>query len=93
MRELPTTSGAVAVLRWTEHLLVVLGCVLLAAAALFIAQGVLEQRSARDSFRAARAGAPTRDTGSVAPPVAAVAPRAVRRGAPIAELSIPESAG
>ena len=93
MRGLRSGSLGAIALRWAEHLLVVIGGLLLAASALLVADAMLSQRAARESLQAM-----ARVNVSTPPPAAVPAgprhsgpppPTDVRGGSPIAELSIP----
>ena len=91
MRGPRTGSVVPGALRWAEHLLLAIGCVLLAASALFVADAALSQRAARQLLQAmARVDVPT-----PAPAAAPATPRHsnpppqdLRAGSPIGELSI-----
>jgi sortase A len=92
MRALRSGSLAAVALRWAGHVLVVIGCVLIAVSAWFAADAALSQRAARQTLRAmGRVNVPT-----PAPSAAPAGPRHsgppptdVRGGSPIAELSMP----
>ena len=84
-------SGSVVpvALRWAERVLVVVGCLLLAVSALFLADAALSQRAARQSLQAmARINRPTPAKPAAAPDPGLPPLVDVRRGSPIAELSI-----
>jgi len=89
MHEPLTGDGGSPALRRAEHMLLILGCALLATSALFLAHAALSQRAARESFQAAHIEVPSgAPQNPVRRQVDGAEPR-VRRGLPLAALSIP----
>jgi sortase A len=92
MRGHRTGSLAAVALRWAEHVLVVIGCLLIAVSALFVADAALSQRAARQSLQAVarvKVPMPAPAATPAGPRYSGPSPEDVRGGSPIAELSMP----